>query len=57
MAFGTLYLFKKPVMNIGAGQYRLCDVAGIVTIVSLGLLTIYSVIQNTRRLYREEHLS
>jgi phosphatidylglycerophosphate synthase len=57
VAFGTLYLFKTPVVNIGSGQYRLCDVAGIVTIVSLGLFTIYSVIQNTMRLYREERLS
>jgi phosphatidylglycerophosphate synthase len=56
VAFGTLYLLKKPVVNIGSGQYRLCDVAGIVTIVSLGLFTIYSVIQNTMRLYREERL-
>jgi phosphatidylglycerophosphate synthase len=57
VALGTLYLFKKPVVNIGSGQYRLCDVAGTVTIVSLGLFTIYSVIQNTMRLYREERLS
>jgi len=57
VAFGTLYLFKKPVVNIGSGQYRLCDVAGIVTVVCLGLFTIYSVIQNTMRLHREERLS
>jgi phosphatidylglycerophosphate synthase len=57
VAFGTLYLLKKPVVSIGSGQYRLCDVAGIVTIVGLGLFTIYSVIQNTMRLYREERLS
>jgi phosphatidylglycerophosphate synthase len=57
VAFGTLYLLKQPVVHIGSGQYLLCDVAGIVTVVSLGLFTIYSVIQNTMRLYREERLS
>src|SRR5262249_24182189 len=57
VALGTLYLLKTPVVNIGSGQYLLCDVAGIVTIVGLGLFTIYSVVQNTMRLYREERLS
>src|SRR5262249_30694317 len=57
VAFGTLYLLKNPVVHIGSGQFLLCDVAGIVTVVSLGLFTIYSVIQNTMQLYREERLS
>jgi phosphatidylglycerophosphate synthase len=57
VAFGTLYLLKQPVVHIGSGQYLLCDVAGIVTVVSLGVFTMYSVIQNTIRLYREERLS
>lgn len=56
LAIGTLVLFKKPIVNIGSGSYLLCDVGGIVAITILGALTIYSVVQNTARLYREERL-
>src|SRR5215467_437075 len=35
MAFGTLYLLKKPVVNIGSARYLLCDVGAAVAIVAL----------------------
>lgn len=57
LAFGTLVLLKKPIVSIGSGRYLLCDVGGVVAIVILGILTVYSVIRNTARLYREERLS
>ncbi|HLH32562.1 MAG TPA: CDP-alcohol phosphatidyltransferase family protein [Terriglobia bacterium] len=57
VALGTLFLLKKPVVNIGDSQYLLCDVAGVVTIGILVSFTIYSALQNTVRLYRREPLS
>jgi phosphatidylglycerophosphate synthase len=54
LAFGTLVLLKKPVVEIGTTRYLLCDIGGGVAIVFLALFTVYSTIQNTVRLYRLE---
>jgi phosphatidylglycerophosphate synthase len=56
LACGTLVLLKKPVVSIGSGSYLLCDVAGLVAIAVLVILTIYSAVQNTAHLYRQERL-
>lgn len=56
LAFGTLVLLKKPVVSIGTTKYLLCDIGGLVTIVVLTVFAIYSAIQNTTRLYRQERL-
>jgi len=56
LAFGTLVLFKDPMVSIGATRYLLCDVGGVVTIAVLILFTCHSTIQHSVRLYREERL-
>jgi len=57
LAFGTLILFRMPLVNIGSGKYLLCDVGGVVAVIALVGFTIHSAIQNTVRLYREEPLA
>lgn len=56
MAAGTLVLLKKSVVSIGGTNYLLCDVGAIAAIAVLIGFAIYSTIQNTIRLYREERL-
>jgi phosphatidylglycerophosphate synthase len=56
LAFGTLVLLEKPIVNIGAASYLLCDVGGVVAIVFFVLFTTGSAIQHTIQLYREERL-
>src|SRR6516162_5413860 len=57
LALGTFVLLKKPVVSIGNAMFLLCDVAGVITIVGLFLLTILSAVRNTVYLYRKERLS
>jgi archaetidylinositol phosphate synthase len=57
LAFGTVVLFRTPVVNIGSGKYLLCDVGGVVAIVALVSFTIHSAVRNTVRLYKEEPLA
>jgi len=56
LAFGTLVLLKKPVVMIAGREYLLCDVGGVITIITLTAFAIYSTIRNTIRLYREERI-
>ncbi len=56
LGVGTLVLLKKPTVMIGANTYLLCDIGGVVAIAILVMFAIYSTIQNTIRLYREERL-
>ena len=57
LAVGTLVLLKKPVVHIGAEPYLLCDVGAVTAVAVMISLTIYSTIQNTIRLFRQERLS
>jgi archaetidylinositol phosphate synthase len=57
LAFGTLVLLKKPMVDIGTARYLLCDAGGVVMIAALILFTGYSAVQHTIHLYREEPLS
>src|SRR5215510_14113569 len=56
LAFGTLVLLKKPVVTIAGREYLLCDVGGVIAIITLTSFAIYSAIRNTIRLYREERI-
>src|SRR5439155_15867439 len=56
LAIGNLFLFVKPRVTIAGTQYLLCDVGGFVAIVGIGIVTIFSVIRNTARLYDEERI-
>jgi archaetidylinositol phosphate synthase len=57
LAVGTLVLLKKPVVHICADPYLLCDVGAVTAVAIMISLTIYSTIQNTIRLFRQERLS
>jgi len=56
LAVGTFVLFKKPIVTIGGATYFLCDVAALVAIAGMLLMTIVNTIRNTVRLYREERI-
>src|SRR5262249_42432043 len=56
LAIGTFVLFEKPIVKIAGQPYLLCDVAGVVAIVGMLLMTIVNTIRNTLRLYREERI-
>jgi archaetidylinositol phosphate synthase len=56
LAIGTFVLFQKPVVTIAGATYFLCDVAAVVAMSGMLLMTIMNTIRNTARLYREERL-
>jgi archaetidylinositol phosphate synthase len=56
LAIGTFVLFQKPVVTIAGTTYFLCDVAAVVAMSGMLLMTIMNTIRNTARLYREERL-
>jgi len=56
LSIGTLVLLAKPMVTIAGERYLLCDVGGVVTVIVLTIITIFSVIRNTIRLYREERI-
>jgi archaetidylinositol phosphate synthase len=56
LAIGTFVLFLKPVVKIAGATYFLCDVAAVVAMTGMLLMTIMNTIRNTARLYREERL-
>jgi hypothetical protein len=49
-------LFEKPIVKVAGQPYFLCDVAGVVAIVGMLLMTIVNTIRNTVRLYKEERI-
>jgi len=56
LAAGTFVLLKRPIVTIGGATYFLCDVAGVVAMSGMLLMTIVNTIRNTVRLYREERI-
>ena len=56
VCIGNLFLLVKRTVSIAGTSYLLCDVAGVVAVVVLVALAIYSSIRNTTRLYNEERL-
>jgi archaetidylinositol phosphate synthase len=56
LAIGTFVLFEKPIVKVAGQPYFLCDVAGVVAIVGMLLMTIVNTIRNTVRLYKEERI-
>jgi hypothetical protein len=55
LATGNIALLFQP--TIWHGHYRLFDVAGIIGILGMAVMLIFSIIRNTMRLFREERLS
>jgi len=57
LVIGTLYLFHKPVVQLGPlGRYLLFDVGGACAIAAMAVVLVVSAIRNTRALYRAEPL-
>jgi len=56
ICIGNLVLLTKRTVRIGENHYLLCDVSGIVAIVVILGIAIFSSIKNTKRLYNEERL-
>jgi phosphatidylglycerophosphate synthase len=56
VCIGNLALLVKRTVSIAGTSYLLCDVAGVVGIVVLTWLAIFSSIRNTIRLYKDERL-
>jgi archaetidylinositol phosphate synthase len=56
LAVGTFVLLKKPIVMIAGQAYFLCDVAAVVAIAGMLLMTVVNTIRNTIRLYQEERI-
>jgi len=56
LGIGTFVLLRKPIVMIAGQAYFLCDVAAVVAIAGMLLMTIVNTIRNTVRLYREERI-
>jgi hypothetical protein len=50
-------MFQKPIVTIAGQMYLLCDVAAVVAMVGMLVMTIINTVRNSIRLYREERLS
>src|SRR5438105_3902442 len=55
LATGNIALLFQPM--IWHGHYRLFDVGGMIGILGMAVMLIFSTIRNTMRLFREERLS
>lgn len=56
VCIGNLVLLTRQTVRIGNNTYLLCDVSGVVGIIALLGIAVFSSIKNTRRLYNEERL-
>ena len=56
LAIGTFVLLQKSIVTIAGKEYFLCDVAAVVAIAGMLLMTIVNTVRNTVRLYREERI-
>jgi archaetidylinositol phosphate synthase len=56
LAVGNLALFRKPMVHLFGGYYRLFDVGGAIGLAGMGLMLVVFSLQNTIRLYREERI-
>jgi len=55
LAVGALYLLHNPWVHIGGyGPFLLFDVGGVIAIVGMVAVMLYSAIRNTRALYKAE---
>ena len=57
LGIGTFIMFQKPIVTIAGQMYLLCDVAAVVAMVGMLVMTIINTVRNSVRLYREERLS
>jgi phosphatidylglycerophosphate synthase len=56
LAIGAVAVFLHPVSDIGGHRYLLLDVSGVIAVVGLVAVFLFSSLRNTRALYRAEPL-
>jgi phosphatidylglycerophosphate synthase len=56
LAIGAVAVFLHPFSDIGGQRYLLLDVSGVIAIVGLVAVFLFSALRNTRALYRAEPL-
>jgi len=53
---GNVALFYRPWVHVAGHLYRLFDVGGAIGVAGMAGMLVFSSIQHTRQLYREERL-
>jgi phosphatidylglycerophosphate synthase len=53
---GNVALFYRPWVHVFGGLYRLFDIGGTIGVAGMAVMLVFSSIQHTRQLYREEPL-
>lgn len=56
LAIGALVLLVRPEVHLAGQKFLLFDVGGVVAMVAMSFIVLYSVIQNTVTLYRAESI-
>jgi phosphatidylglycerophosphate synthase len=56
LGIGTFIMYLKPLVVIAGRQFLLCDVAAVVAMAGMLIMTIVNTIRNGVRLYNEERL-
>ena len=56
VAIGNVVLFFRPTVHIAGTEYLLGDVGGFVATIGMIVITIFSTVRNTARLYDEERI-
>jgi len=55
LATGALYILHNPWVHVGGyGPFLLFDVGGVIAIIGMVLVMLYSAVRNTRALYKAE---
>ncbi len=56
LAVGNTIALVRPTVTVFGTQQRFFDVAGVVAVISMAVVLVVSVVQNTLKLYRAERL-
>jgi phosphatidylglycerophosphate synthase len=56
LCIGNLALFWRPVVGILGRKYLLFDVGGVVGIIGISMMLVWSAVRHTRQLYNAERL-
>src|SRR5260370_40882347 len=56
LAIGSVFLRFKPVSDLFGHAFRLFDIGGVVGMLGMVGITVFTAVRNGRQLYREEPL-
>jgi len=57
LAIGNLVLFVHPTVKLFGRQFLLFDVGGVIAIIGMGLMLLFSAVRHIMQLYREETIA